>query len=105
MRLAPDGRSSRTFADDEVFSLTDLFSEYANEDRGIVVVRRNGRTLLTKSLRGFLDLHEHFAAPIVFEPGSTLSLRVTCANPTRNGSDVPCSAAVYASGFTRAPSL
>ena len=105
VRLVAGGKASRTFTTAEIFSLTDLFFENPNEDKGSVVVRRDGAPLFTKSLRSFLDLDEHFAAPIVFAPGSTLSFDVQCANPpTSKGTEAPCSAAVFATGFTRAPS-
>jgi hypothetical protein len=104
-RLAVNGggtqTATRTFGDDEAFSLTDLIFQNPAGDRGLLQVFRGDDLLFSSRLENFRDLDEHFVAPFVFEPGQKLRLVVNCENVAPAAAN--CTAGVTFGGFVRTP--
>ena len=98
---------SYTVPADKVVTLTDLVLQNPQGDSGLLSIIRGTDTLLTMRLENFRDLDYHFVSPVVFAAGSTLTLKVECANPApATPTPTPaaaCSPAAYYAGFSRAP--
>jgi hypothetical protein len=76
-------------------TVTDLVLQNPAADKGILLVTRDGKTLITTRLEDFRDYDLHFVTPIVVPSGSTLSMQVTCAN---SGGKL-CTPAAFVSGM------
>ena len=71
-----------------------------NGDTGFVQIKRDGNVLMQSALENFRDLDLHFVAPYMFNPGSKLTMTVTCTQPgpTRPGN---CSISGSFGGFQK----
>ena len=71
-----------------------------NGDTGVVQIKRDGNIIMQSALENFRDLDLHFVAPYMFNPGSSLTMTVTCNTP---GPPNPAGCAVSASfgGFQK----
>jgi hypothetical protein len=84
-----------------VLSVTDVVFQNPTGAVGTVALLRDGEVLLQSELANFRDLDLHFVAPFRFEPGTSIALRVTCAEPGP-GAD-SCLAAATIGGFEDEP--
>lgn len=93
------GTVNDSFRIDEkkVLSLTDIVFQNPAGDAGTVTLLRGRDTLFVDSLSNFRNVDYHFVAPIVFDEGVEVTLRVECANPQGR----PCSVAAYLVGFVK----
>jgi hypothetical protein len=66
-------------------------------DSGTITLRRGTQVLFQQRLDNFRDLDQHFVAPVTATAGESITLSVTCENPTPG-----LHAAVLMSGFLRA---
>ncbi len=82
----------------KVFSLTDIFLQNPQGDRGLLTVKRGDATLLSVRLENFRDLDYHFVSPMVFTAGQQLILAVQCENQAGGAG---CTPAAYYGGFLR----
>ena len=82
------------------FAVTDIVLQNPNGDIGVVQIKRDGNILMQSALENFRDLDLHFVAPYMFNPGSSLTMTVTCNTP---GPPNPAGCAVSASfgGFQK----
>lgn len=62
----------------QVLRITDIVLQNPQGDSGRLEVRRDGAVLLSLALQNFRDIDYHFVAPIVFQSGQSLELRVEC---------------------------
>lgn len=62
----------------QVLRITDIVLQNPQGDSGRLEVRRDGAVLLALALQNFRDIDYHFVAPIIFESGQALELRVVC---------------------------
>ncbi|MGZ6986917.1 MAG: hypothetical protein ACXVKP_18610, partial [Ilumatobacteraceae bacterium] len=63
------------------FAVTDMVLQNPNGDTGLVQIKRDGNILLQSALENFRDLDLHFVAPYMFNPGSKLTMSVSCTTP------------------------
>ncbi len=82
------------------FAVTDIVLQNPNGDIGIVQIKRDGNIIMQSALENFRDLDLHFVAPYMFNPGSSLTMTVTCNQP---GPANPLGCAISASfgGFQK----
>ncbi len=82
------------------FAVTDIVLQNPNGDTGVVQIKRDGNIIMQSALENFRDLDLHFVAPYMFNPGSSLTMTVTCNTP---GPPNPAGCAVSASfgGFQK----
>jgi hypothetical protein len=82
------------------FAITDMVLQNPNGDTGVIQIKRDGNILMQSALENFRDLDLHFVAPYMFNPGSSLTMTVTCNTP---GPPNPSGCAVSASfgGFQK----
>ena len=73
-----------------MFSITDIVFQNRTGAVGLMSLRRDGEILLESEMANFRDLDLHFVAPLQFEGGSTIEMRVDCtaAGPTFTECDV-----------------
>lgn len=62
----------------QVLRITDIVLQNPQGDSGRIEVRRDGAVLLALALQNFRDIDYHFVAPIIFQSGQSLELRVVC---------------------------
>lgn len=79
--VAPPGSQDFPHAITTTFALTDIILQNPNGDTGSVQIKRDGNTLMQSALENFRDLDLHFVAPYMFNPGSNLTMTVTCTTP------------------------
>ena len=96
---APGGSASESFAvsADRVLSVTDVVFQNRTGAVGLMSLRRNGEILLESEMANFRDLDLHFVAPLQFEGGSTIEMRVDCTTPGPNQAE--CDVAATIVGF------
>lgn len=87
--IVPDGQR---------FLLSDIVLQNPQGDSGFLQILRADATLIEVSLENFRDLDYHFVAPIIFNAGDSLGLRVQCTET----SGERCRAAAYVAGFLNA---
>ncbi len=63
------------------FAVTDMVLQNPNGDSGFVQIKRDGNIIMQSALENFRDLDLHFVAPFIFNPGSTLTMTVSCTQP------------------------
>ena len=63
------------------FAVTDMVLQNPNGDTGYVQIKRDGNIIMQSALENFRDLDLHFVAPYMFNPGSSLTMSVTCTQP------------------------
>ena len=79
--VAPPGSQDFPHPITTTFALTDIILQNPNGDTGTVLIKRDGNTLMQSALENFRDLDLHFVAPFMFNPGSSLTMTVTCTTP------------------------
>jgi len=62
----------------ELLRITDIVLQNPQGDTGRIEVRRDGAVLLALALQNFRDIDYHFVAPLIFQSGQTLELRIVC---------------------------
>ena len=81
------------------FAVTDMVLQNPNGDTGFVQIKRDGNIIMQSALENFRDLDLHFVAPYMFNPGSTLTMSITCTTP---GPTLPnCSISGSFGGFQK----
>ncbi|MGI9644622.1 MAG: COG1470 family protein [Ilumatobacteraceae bacterium] len=96
---APGGSASESFAVSagRILSVTDVVFQNPTGAVGTMSLRRNGEILLESEMANFRDLDFHFVAPLQFEGGSTIEMRIDCTEPGPNQAE--CSGAATIIGF------
>jgi len=81
------GGGTQTFTNpfSSTFAVTDIVLQNPNGDSGLVQIARDGNVIMQSALENFRDLDLHFVAPFMFNPGSSLTMTVTCAQPGPSG--------------------
>lgn len=63
------------------FAITDVVLQNPNGDTGIVQIKRDATILLQSALENFRDLDLPRVSPLMFTPGQTLTMTITCTTP------------------------
>ncbi|HEY7626480.1 MAG TPA: hypothetical protein VH761_05410 [Ilumatobacteraceae bacterium] len=67
------------------FAVTDIVLQNPNGDEGFVQIKRDGAVLMQSALENFRDLDLPRVAPLMFNPGQSLTMTVICTTPGRGG--------------------
>ena len=74
--------------------VTDLVFQNPALDSGRLILSRNGQVLFDLPLASFPFWDPHWVTPIIVPSGQSLTMQVTCANPSKK----PCTPSVFMSG-------
>jgi hypothetical protein len=85
-----------------IVSITDIFYENPFGDSGMFEVYKNDDLVYRTNLNNWRDYDQHRNAPLEFQPGDKLKLKVACDNKGAAATR-KCAPAVSLAGFSRKP--